>query len=131
MIKQINPFANVKLGNLYEPKNPPVFQRITKREKGYLFDNNLNDYDILRNKYDRSFFMIPSFERSVEIDEESRPDLISHKVYRDTDFWSFIMMYNRLADPITDITTGRLLNIPFYNHLTSWLTINIIQKGLS
>jgi len=41
------------------------------------------------------------------------------------------MMYNRLADPTTDITVGKMLYIPFYNHLTSWLTINLIQKGYS
>lgn len=131
MLKQLNPFGDVKLGKMYEPRNLPIYQRIARRQKGYVFNDNLTDYDILLNKYSDSFFSLPSFERSVEADEANRPDLISYRVYKDTDFWSYIMMYNRLADPLTDITIGKLLLIPFYNHLTSWLTINIIQKGYS
>lgn len=113
---------------LYKSGSPPIIQRITARDKAYPFDTEtLRDFDILAFSFDKAFFDIPYQEYVVQNDELGRPDLISFRVYNDTDFWSFIMLYNHLADPFTDLKPTKTLRIPYYHALVSWLTRNIVQ----
>ena len=44
-------------------------------------------------------------------EEEFRPDLVSYKVYSDTQYWWIIMLFNGFIDR-AEFKTGTLLNIP-------------------
>ena len=46
---------------------------------------------------------------------EGRPDLISHFVYENVDFWWIILEHNNIVDPYSELYTGRLLDIPSIN----------------
>jgi hypothetical protein len=129
MIYTMNPFGAVNIGDLYTVSDPPKTQRISRRQDGYAYHPKLNDYDILNSIYDQTFFDLPCVNYRVQTEEAYRPDLIAYKVYHDTDFWSFLMLYNRLADP-TEIVVGRIIKIIMWNDLSSWLTENIIQSPI-
>lgn len=129
MLQNVVTYGNVSYDRLYYPGDPPTSQRLAAREQGYPFEANiLGDFDILNSVYDATFFALPYMEHIVTNDEISRPDLISFRNYRDTDLWSFILMFNRIADPMNGLYIGQVLKLPNYDRLTSWLTRKLIQE---
>jgi nucleoid-associated protein YgaU len=58
---------------------------------------------------------IPKYELTTyRVSEEDilRPDLISRKVYNTEEYWWFILFYNSVVDPFTELEVGDLLFIP-------------------
>ncbi len=51
--------------------------------------------------------------------EAGRPDLISYRLYGDTQFWWIIMFYNDIFD-VEDIKAGDFLGYPSQNDLDSY-----------
>jgi hypothetical protein len=41
-----------------------------------------------------------------------RPDLVSKKVYNTEEYWWFILFFNSVVDPFTELEVGDLLFIP-------------------
>lgn len=128
MIRVPAKFGDILLGPIFTEGTQPKTQRIARPQAGYPFNKLLGDYDVLNSKYDDSFFKLPYSERKIYNTENNRPDLISNREYGDTDFWQYILLFNRLADPFVDLFTGRVIRIPLKDDLFTWLTVNLIQQ---
>lgn len=125
-------YGDIDFTGLYKARTQPTVQRISDRSLGFRFDTQyLKDFDILDSVYGAKFFALPYVVRQVEADEPGRPDLISYRVYSDTDFWSFILLFNRIADPMSGYKVGFDMKIPQYQPLASWLTRNLIQRNIN
>lgn len=68
-------------------------------------------YDILCSYFWNQVVNLPQGGVFVVSGEEKRPDLISYKIYRDTQYWWIILLYNRLTSN-EDITAGMELKYP-------------------
>lgn len=58
---------------------------------------------------------------TVENFYENRPDLISSVFYGEPRYWWFIAQYNKILDPYSEITAGRILLIPSPDRLATML----------
>lgn len=84
------------------------------------------DYD--QGSYDplTSYFLMraPFLEMAgtieVQVREESRPDLISYKVYGTTDYWWIIMLYNDLISN-EEVIKGSKLRYPTISSLDEYI----------
>lgn len=123
-------FGGIVFDKLTFASNPPTTNRITQWENGIHFDPDLNDYNPLDNIYDDTFYQLPYVRHTVASGEAGRPDLISFKLYGDTDFYAYILLFNRIVDPFT-VEEGVQLRIPVFSNLASWLTIKLIQYPIS
>lgn len=60
--------------------------------------------------------------------EDSRPDLLSYKLYEDTQYWWVIMLYNSFSD-ISEIRNGEEIRFPAIDDLENfYFSLNLDQK---
>jgi len=135
MIKKPNEYGRIRITNLYDVQYPPVTQRMTRRQNAYPYvtfkgNDTITDFDVLRFSFDESFFRLPSYSKKIESHEHGRPDTLSNTVYGDTDFWSFIMLYNRLVNS-EELYAERVVRIPVRQQLEQWLLRNLVQNPSS
>lgn len=76
-------------------------------------DNN-DEYDLLSSNLS---FMNLSTATTFRVPQAAvgRPDLISFKMYETTEYWWLILVHNDIIDPIDELYTGRVLEIPSLN----------------
>jgi len=63
-----------------------------------------------------------TFLHTVDVSEVARPDLISYRVYGDSEYWWAIMLVNSISNPLEELTAGRVLTMP---------TLAAISRALS
>lgn len=122
-------YGAINYGKLYQPSFLPTRNRLCHWEDGISFDVDLNDYNPLNNIYDETFFRLPYVRYQVPAGYGNRMDLISFQLYGDTDYWAYIMIFNRMVDPF-EVNEGMFINIPTFASLVSWLTLNLIQNPI-
>ena len=74
--------------------------------------NDIQENDYLHNSL--SLFK-PRYATAlyrVESIDVQRPDLISFKVYSTVRYWWLVCSFNKIANPLTDIEIGDLLELP-------------------
>jgi len=54
---------------------------------------------------------------TINQDLLKRPDLISFKAYGTPDLWWVIMEYNKIVDPLFDLSINQILKIPNINRV--------------
>lgn len=124
-------YGDIKFDALYLPGTPTKTVRLTRRQDGYEYDTKIQDINPLNSIYKDDFFKLPFVQHTITVSEEHRADLISWNLYSETDYWSYIMLFNRLVDPMADLTAGKVINIPVFANLISWLTKNLIQNPIN
>jgi hypothetical protein len=70
-----------------------------------------NEYDPVTSRFLEELVKLPiagTFKISYE---EYRPDLISYKIYKDTQYWWILIEYNKLMS-FEDLTAGIEINFP-------------------
>jgi len=130
-LKPKEEFGVIKYGKLYTTGFPETHQRLCDRTQGYDFHEGLHDFDYLVSRFDRSFYDLPFFNHGLLPEDAGRPDRLSYKVYNDVDFWSYILLFNKIADPILGFTEGMSIKIPMKTQLQTWLVKNLLHKTLA
>ena len=75
-------------------------------------NSGITEYDWLNNNISKFVTVYPvSYYRVGEADI-MRPDLISWRVYGTEAYWWLILSYNKVQDPLNELTVGQLLKIP-------------------
>lgn len=69
-------------------------------------------FDTLTSYLVKTLKTLPLFGVYVVNGSEKRPDLMSYHIYKDTQFWWLLMMYNDLLSP-NDIVQG--MSIRYFN----------------
>ena len=80
---------------------------------------NVDNFDPLTSNFLFKLKEIPSGGRYVISGEEGKPDLISFRIYEDTQYWWIIMLYNNILDPV-DLTNGLVLVYPDIDELDTF-----------
>lgn len=65
------------------------------------------------------------------VGDEGRPDIVSYKIYKDTQYWWILMFYNDIVF-LEDITNGRLINYPSIDAIEDYyfgLKVNQLNQG--
>lgn len=75
-----------------------------------------DNYDPLNSEFLRLLPTLESNGRFAVQSEIMRPDLISYSIYKDTQYWWIIMMYNNIFE-IADIQIGLILDYPSLSDL--------------
>lgn len=76
-----------------------------------LFLRYTDNYDPLTSEFLRQLKSLPVNGRFSIQSEESRPDLVSFRIYGNNQFWWILMMYNSIIS-IEDLQIGQLLSYP-------------------
>lgn len=65
---------------------------------------------------------------TVRTKEENRPDLLSHILYQDTQYWWVIMWYNSILNPY-DLKTGTKIKYPSLSAIQQlYMDGSLLQK---
>ena len=85
-----------------------------KRQDFYskLTVDGVEELDFLWNSISDFKMNYPVKYYRVRDQDWMRPDLISHKVYGNVQFFWIIMVVNNIENPLTDLAPGTLLKIP-------------------
>ena len=86
------------------------FESPERLDLGKVLDS-LGGYDPLTSRFLNDLEDVPLEGFRVTVDEAERPDLVSNKIYGDTQYWWVLMFVNFLTDP-RELTTGTVLKIP-------------------
>lgn len=78
------------------------------------FENNV--HKILDSFLVLKFNDLSPFGRFIVRDEEYKPELISHKIYGDTQYWWLLMNYNNIIE-IDNLINGLTINYPSINDI--------------
>ena len=70
-----------------------------------------DNYDALTSFFSTELPKLPVSGYFEVNGQDERPDLVSHKIYNDTQYWWIILMYNGKLE-YTDIATGEKLKYP-------------------
>jgi hypothetical protein len=78
--------------------------------------------DALKAKYLNLRFNLP-IQTSMIVSEKYVANLpgLADDVYGTIDFWWVIAMFNGIIDPINDMRIGRMINLPRYDDVVSFL----------
>lgn len=76
-------------------------------------DSSGESYDFLRSAYKNIRFALPTAQ-TLTVKEPDIGNLagIAFRVYGDTSLWRMILAFNGLVDPIQDMWSGQVLNLP-------------------
>lgn len=77
-----------------------------------------DNYDPLTSEFLRLLPTLPVSGRYSVESEESRPDLVSYRIYGDTQYWWILLMYNNII-AVEDLQIGKILNYPSLGDLES------------
>lgn len=65
----------------------------------------------------------------VVVGEEERPDLISYKIYKHTQYWEILMLYNDIIE-IEEIINGSIINYPSIDSMeTLYFKLKPLQRA--
>lgn len=83
-----------------------------KRYDAAKFIEYTNDcFDILTSYFVSKLKSLSQYSIFVVQAEENRPDLISYKIYKDTQYWWMLMIYNDIVN-FEEIPTGTQIKYP-------------------
>jgi len=74
--------------------------------------DTVSELDMLTNSLDDSIFTRPMSFHTVTDQDTKRPDMISFKIYGQTNFWWIIAKINNIEDLFNDLQEGQILRIP-------------------
>lgn len=80
-------------------------------DMGRFMRYDADNYDPITSDFIRRLKNLKAEGRFTVQGEDGRPDLISHKVYNDTQFWWVILMFNDIFE-VESLVTGMQLNYP-------------------
>lgn len=83
----------------------------TRFDPGKFMKFEQNSHDTLTSYFRKKISGLPLggyFHVTAEI---GRPDLVCYKIYKKTELWWLLLLYNELAEP-DQITAGMTLNYP-------------------
>jgi len=89
-----------------------------KRFDMALFMENTDNLDPLTSEFLRLMPALESSGRYTVLDEDSRPDLLSYRIYGDTQYWWILLLYNQIID-VESLVTGTILLYPSISDLES------------
>ena len=75
-----------------------------------------DNFDPLTSRFVNTVKNLPEKQKFYVQSEEGRPDVISHRVYGDTQYWWIILLYNDIDD-VDNLTIGRVLSLPVVDNL--------------
>jgi hypothetical protein len=91
-------------------------------------------YDYLDSYFIDKVAKLPVYGTTFVQIEEARPDLVSYRLYKTTQFWYILMLYNGMVSPF-DLVEGQELKYPriedieeLYFSLNALQRKNVIQK---
>lgn len=70
-----------------------------------------DNFDPLTTNFFRTIKKLPERQKYFVQSEEGRPDLISYKIYKSTQYWWVILLYNDITNS-DDVSIGLILSIP-------------------
>ena len=79
-----------------------------------------DNFDVLTSRLLRDIKRLPEKQKYYVQSEEGRPDLVSYRVYRDTQFWWIVLFYNDIID-VDDLEIGMTLSLPSVTDLENLL----------
>lgn len=80
------------------------------------FNFDVDNIDCLTSFMMRALKILPKIGTYTIKEEEYRPDLLSYKLYNDTQFWWLLMWYNSILS-IKDLKSGLSIDYPSKNNL--------------
>ena len=75
------------------------------------FHFNVDNVDPLNAFMITNIKKLPSIGTYTVLKEEKRPDLISYKLYDDTQYWWILLVYNDILD-ISNLKSGTIISYP-------------------
>lgn len=66
-------------------------------------------YDVLNSALLENVKFLPSIGTYLITEDAGRPDMISHAIYRETQYWWLLMLYNNTVLP-ADFVAGQTIN---------------------
>lgn len=80
-------------------------------DQGKFMEFSNNAFDVLNSFFLLKLKSLPVFGEFLVQSEEKKPDLVSFKIYEDTQYWWILLLYNDLFDS-QDLVTGTVLQFP-------------------
>ena len=80
-------------------------------DQGKFFEFVTDNFDPLTSTLLREIRDLPLFGRFNVSNEEGRPDLVSFRVFGDTQYWWALMVYNDITK-VDDVINGTVINYP-------------------
>ena len=90
----------------------------SKRFDMAVFMEDTDSLDPLTSEFLRLMPALESSGRYTVQDEESRPDLMSFRIYGDTQYWWILLLYNQIID-VESLTQGKVILYPSIGDLES------------
>lgn len=116
-------FGEIEVYKGKQNQSPDIvrWMSLLKREQYERYDEDLQDFDPLRSTvWTDRFFQLPSLLILVAMNQGGRPDLIAYDYFGDSDYYIFIMYYNRFLEE-TEFSIGREIRIPIKEELDRYL----------
>jgi len=86
-------------------------------------------YDSLTSYFLDVLRKLPVHGEYVVVDEEGRPDLLSHRIYGSTQYWWILLVYNNLVSPF-DVQSGMTIRYPSIDDLEAlFFKLAALQRG--
>jgi hypothetical protein len=83
------------------------------------FMNYSDNYDVLTSDFLENITKLPLGGKYAVSGEEKRPDLLSYKIYNDTQYWWCLMIYNGIPNANL-ITNGMTILFPTIDTLENF-----------
>jgi len=117
-------FNDIEFKEFIRGRGIEIKQDILARN-GYLsFSRILQDYNVLTQVFEKSFYNMPyTIRRLVESD---RLDNLANDAYGDPDFWWLLAKYNKIIDPM-DISNLIEIKIPLETYIMSFLVEKTVE----
>jgi hypothetical protein len=91
---------------------------------------NIQDFDVYDTINSYMFYyipLLPLYKTYRVTVEEGRPDLISYEVYKDTQYWWVILLYNSLCS-VNEVKKGMMLGYPLLEDIEQLYLNAVSQK---
>lgn len=86
--------------------------------------NGIIENDLAFNKFRDFVFNRKKTYYEVKSEDVRRPDLISLKLFRRSNYWWIILKLNDISDPFNDLFEGQILEIPNISDIEEFVLKN-------
>lgn len=75
------------------------------------FNFDVDNIDCLTSFFGQNLRQLPVYGTITVTEEEHRPDMLSYKIYQDTQYWWLLLWYNSILN-VNDLVAGLSINYP-------------------
>ena len=82
------------------------------------------EYDLSEGGFNN--FQVKDKVRLYQLDsyEAYRPDIISFRIYQNTEYWWILLKFNNIIDPFTELKPGLIIKVPSANDIQNFAKKN-------